>query len=98
MDLRKSFLKPFKKVKQKFTGGRDKSAGRSGNENDVEGRETDVEGSEAGQKDNPLHPGVEDVESGPSRERDDVGGREVGQVDPPTFTPSISHGGEPNSM
>jgi hypothetical protein len=96
MDLRKSFLKPFKKVKQKLTGDHYKQAGRFENENDVEGREADVEGSEVGQRDSRLHPGVKDVESGPSREG--ISGKEVGQVDPPISTLSISHGGEPGGM
>ena len=91
-------MKPFKKVKQKLTGDRHKRAGRFENENDVEGREADVEGSEVGQRNSRLHPGVKDVESGPSREESDVGRKEVGQVDLPISTLSISHGGEPSGM
>jgi hypothetical protein len=100
MDLRKTFLKPFKKAKQKLTESHRKRDGRSGSEGDREGKGTDVEGgSETGQKNPRLHSEVESVvESGPSREGNDVGGDEVGQVDPPTSTPSISHGREPDSM
>jgi hypothetical protein len=99
MDLRKKFLKPFKKAKQKLTESRRKRDGRSGSESDREGRGSDVGGSETGEKNSRLHSEVEGVvESGPSRAGNDVGGGEVGQVNPPTSTPSISHSGEPDGM
>lgn len=98
MGLRKSFLKLFKKAKQKLTGGRRKRDGRSAGENDQEGGEAEVEGSEASQGGSRLHSEAEDVvEIGPSREGNDVSGEEVGQADPPKSTPSTSHGEEPNS-
>jgi hypothetical protein len=75
MDLRKKFLKPFKKAKQKLTESHRKQDGRSGSEGDREGRGTDVGGSETGQKNPRLHSEVESVvENGPSREENDVGG------------------------
>jgi hypothetical protein len=99
MDLRKKLLKPFKKAKQKLTESHRKRDGRSGSEDDREGKGTDVRGSETGENSPQLCLEVEGVvESGPSREENDVGGDEVDQVDPPTSTPSISHGGEPDSM
>ena len=99
MDPRNPFSKGFKKLKRKFAGGgrRRKRDGRSGNETDQ--GESDVEGSEASQRNSRLHPEVEDVESGPSREGNDVGGEEVGRmINPPASTPSTPHSGEPNSM
>jgi hypothetical protein len=99
MDLRKKFLKPFKKAKQKLTESHRKRDGRSGSEGDREGKGTDVGGSETDQKNPRLHLEVGGVvESGPSREGNDVDGDEGGQVDPPTLTPSISHGEEPDSV
>ena len=81
MDLRKSFLRPFKKAKQKLTGSRRKRDGGSESETDRGGREVDVERSETSQMNSRPHSGVEDVvESGLSRERNDVG------------IPSTSHG------
>jgi hypothetical protein len=99
MDLRRSFLKPFKKLKHKLAKGNRKRDDRSGSETDQEGRGTDIEGSEASQRNSRLHLGVEDmVESGPSREGGGVDGEEVSQVGPPTSTPPIPHSGEPSSM
>ena len=99
MGLQKSFLKPFKRVKQKLTGGRRKVDKGSGGENDKEGGEVHIGGDEASQRNPRLHSEVEDViEIGPSRERNDFNGKRVGQADSPSSLPSISHGGEPNSM
>ena len=98
MGLRKSFLKPFEKVKQKLTDGRHEGDGRPRGENDQEG-EAHVGGSEASRRNPRLHFEVEDVmEIGPSREGNGVDREKVGQVDPPSSMPSISRGGEPNSM
>ena len=58
----------------------------------------DAEGSERNQRNSRLHPEVGDVESGPSRDENNVSGEEVGQVRPPTSTPSIPHSGKPNGM
>jgi hypothetical protein len=99
MDLRKKFLKPFKKAKQKLTESHRKRDGRSESEGDREGKATDVGGSETGE--NSPQPCLEVegvVESGPSREGNDVSGDELGQVDPLTSIPPISHGREPDSM
>jgi hypothetical protein len=93
MDSRNPFSKRFKKLKHKLAGGGRKRDGSSGSGTD-RGRETVVEGSEASQRNFRPHPEVEDVESGPSREEDDVGGDGVGQVGPPTLAPSTSHCGE----
>jgi hypothetical protein len=101
MDFRKSFSKPFKKLKHRLAEGSSRKRDvRSGSENDREGGEVGVEGSEASQRNSRLHSEVGDmVESGPRREGDDVEGKKVGRVDPPTSTPSISvsHSGKPNS-
>jgi hypothetical protein len=93
MDFRKSFLKPFKKVKQRLAEGGHKQ-GRSESENDQKGRAADVDGRRASQQSSHKHSEGGDMESGPSREGKDVDGKEVGRVDPPTST----HSGEPNSM
>jgi hypothetical protein len=97
MESRNPFSKGFKKLKRKFAEGGRQRDGRSGIETAQEGREANTE-SEASQRNSRLHPEVEDVESGPSRGGNDVGGEEVGQIDPPTSTSSIPHSGEPNSM
>ena len=102
MDLRKAFLKPFKRLKDKLPGGRRKRDGGSGSESDRKGGETDVEGSEASQRNSFLHSEVDigrAVESGPSREVNNVDGKGATPVDnPPTSTPSISLSGKPGGM
>ena len=102
MDLRKSFLKPFKKLKSKLPGDRRKQDGKSGGRNDGKGGEIAVEGGEASQKNSFVDSEVDvmsAVESGPSRERDNVDGRDATLVDdPPTSTPSISRSGKPGGM
>jgi hypothetical protein len=100
MESQNPFPKGFKKLKRKFAeGGRKRDGdGRSGDETDQGGREADVKRRKAGQRNSHLYPEVEDVESGPSREGNDVSGEEVGRVDPPISTPSIPHIGESNSM
>jgi hypothetical protein len=98
MDSKNPFSKGFKKLKRKLAGGDRKRDGRSGNETDQEGREANTESLQASQRNSRLQPEVEDVESGPSREGNDVGEEEVGRIDPPPSTPSIPHSGEPNSM
>ena len=100
MDLRKSFLKPFKRLKDKLPGDRRRRGGRSGERNDGEGGETDIETSEASQRNSYLDPEVDIgvvVESGPSREGNHVDGEEVAPVDdPPTSTaPLILRSGKP---
>jgi len=102
MDLRKSFLKPFRKLKDKLPGDRRKRDGlRSGDGND-EGGETDVGGSQASQRNSFVDSEVDvrsAVERGPSREGNKVDGKEAAPVDdPPTSTPSISRSGKPGSM
>jgi hypothetical protein len=93
MDFRKSFLKPFKKVKQRLAEGGHKQ-GRSGSENDQKGREADVERRRVSQQSSHRHSEGGDLESRPSREGKDVDGKEVGRIDPPTST----HSKEPNCM
>jgi hypothetical protein len=98
MGLRKSFLKLFKKVRRKFTGGRHERDGGSGNDTDQVQGEAEVEGSNATQRNTRLHLEVEDAEIRPGREGTDVEGKKVGQVNPPTSTPSIPHSGGSDSM
>ena len=102
MDLRKSFLKPFKKLKDKLPGGRRKRDGRSGSGSDGKGGETDVEGSEASQRGSYLRPEIDvegAVESGPGREGSNFDRRGAAPVDdPPKSTPSISPSAIPDSM
>ena len=96
MDFRKSFSKPFKKLKHRLTKGNRKPDGKSGREDNREGRETDVEGSEASQRNSRLHSEVEDVvEIRPGLEEnlDGVKGKEFDQVDSSTSPPPIAHGG-----
>ena len=99
MDLRKSFLKPFKKLKSKLPGDRRKRDGRSGGGNDGKGVETDVEGSEASQRNSFVDSEVDvrsAVESGPSRKGNNVDGKDAGPVDdPPISAPSILQSGKP---
>jgi len=67
---------------------------------DSHGRESD--GADAGEREasqGSLHPdvGIEiKVQSGPSREGSDIGGRKPDQVDLPQSTPATSHSGEPD--
>jgi len=97
MDLRKSFLKPLKKLKDKLPGDHRKRYGRSRSGSDGNEGETDVEGSEASRRNSFLRSevGVESVvESGPSQEGNDIGGKEGVPVDDPrTSTSSISRSG-----
>jgi hypothetical protein len=98
MDLRNSFLKPFKKAKQRIKGGRLKRDRGSESKNDRGGKEADAEGSEVSQRNSRLHSEAEDVvESGPSREGKDVDEKEVGQIDP-SSTLLIPRSEEPNGM
>ena len=100
MDFRKSFSKPFKKLKNRLTEGNRKPDGKSGREDNREGRETDVGGSEASQMNSRLHSEVEAVvESRPGLEEnsDGIKGKEVDQVDTSTSPPPIAHGGESGS-
>ena len=100
MYARKSFSKPFKKLKHRFTEGSRKQDGRSGRDDDREGRETDVGGNEAGQRNSRLRSEVEDVVgSRPGREENsnDVEGKRIDQVDSATSPPSTSHGMESGS-
>ena len=103
MDLRKSFSKPFKKLKGKLLEDRRKRDGRSGSEDGREGKEADIKRDEVNRRGSYLRSDVSIegvVGSGPSGEGSNVGGREVAliDVDPPTSTPSISHIGGPGSM
>ena len=103
MDFRKSFSKPFKKLKDKLPGGSRKRDGRSGSEDGRNRREADVEGSEARQRNSHLHSEVDvggAVNSGPSREESNVDGKKPALVDanPLAATSSIPHIGEPESM
>jgi hypothetical protein len=98
MDLRNSFLKPFKKAKQKLTGGRRKRDAGSEGETDRGGREADAGRSEVNQRNSRLHSEAEDVvESEPIPEGSDIGGDGVGRVGSPPSTPTISYNVEPNS-
>jgi len=102
MDLRKSILKPFKKLKSKLLGGRRKRDGRSGNEDNRKGGEVDIEESEASERISYLRSEVEigiAVEGGPSREGSNVNWKDIAPVnDPPTSTPPISQSGGLDSM
>jgi len=104
MDFRKSFSKPFKKLKGKFPGGNRKRDGRSGGENDR--KETEIEGGEVGQRNSYPHSevdiegavGIEGVVGdGHSQEGSDVGGGNARVDEPPASLPSISRCGEPDS-
>lgn len=66
----------------------------AGGKHDREGNGIGVEGTQ-----NNLCPDIEvEVERSPSREENNVDGEKIDQVDPPTFTPSITHNGEPDGM
>ena len=102
MDLRKSFLKPFKKLKDKLPGDRRKRDGRSGGGNDGKGVEIGVEGSKASQRNSFMESEV-DIRSmvgrGPSREGSNIDGGEAVPVDDlPTNMPSISRSGKSGGM
>ena len=102
MDLRKSFSKPLKKLKDKLQGGNRKRDGRSESQDSRKGGGVDGDG-EASQRNSFLHSkaSVEGaVESGASREGSNVGGKKAAlvDVDPAASTPSISHIGEPDGM
>jgi hypothetical protein len=101
MDFRKYLSKLFKKAKQKLTRGHRKRDEGSGSENDREGRKAEVEGEgrKAIQRSSRLYSEAKGaVESEPSREGNDVDGKEVRRHNPPTPTPSILRSGEPNGM
>jgi len=103
MDFRKSFSKPFKKLKDKLPGGSSKRDGRSGSKGSRKGRAANINGSKASQRNSYLNPevGVEGVvEGGPSREGSNTDGKKVPLVDadPIISTPSILHIGEPDGM
>jgi hypothetical protein len=99
MDLRNSFLKPFKKAKQKLTGSRHKRDAGSEGETDRGGKEADAGRSEVNQRNSRLNSEAEDVVgSEPIPEGSDIGGDEVGRVGSPPPTSSISYNMEPNSM
>ena len=103
MDFRKSFSKPFKRLKDKLPGGSRKRDGRFGSEDGRSRREADVEGSEASQRNSHLHSEVDvggAVDSGPSRDESNGSGGKPALVDtdPLAATSSIPHIGEPESM
>jgi len=103
MDFRKSFSKPFKKLKDGFPRGSRKRDGRSESEDSRKGSKVDVTGGEAGQRNLDLHPEVTvlgAVESGPSREGTNVDGKKTALVDadPPIPAPAIPYIGEPDGM
>lgn len=102
MDLGKSFSRRFKKVKNRLTGGNRKRSERSGSKDGREQRSprgSDVEGSEASRRNSHQRSEVEDAaKSGSNRKGDDVDGKKVGRVDPPTSTSSTQRGGESDSM
>lgn len=102
MDFHKSISRPFKRLRNRLTGGNRKRSERSGGRNDREQRSprgSDVEGSEASRRNSHQLSEVEDAaQSGSSRKGDDVDGKKVGRVDPPTSTSSTQRGGESDSM
>jgi len=100
MDFRKSFLKPFKKLKGKLPGGSRQRDGRSGSEDGRNGRDVSVKGGGASQRNPYLHSVEGAVEGGPNREGTNVDGGEVVLVDvnPPTSAPLVSQVREPDSM
>jgi hypothetical protein len=71
---------------------------RSESGNNREKGVDDAEGSEHSQRNSRLHPEVGDVESGPSRDENNVSREEVCQANSPMSTPSIPHSGKPNGM
>ena len=94
MDFRKSFSKPFKKLKDKFPGSSHKQDGRSGSEDSRKGGGADIEGGGTGQQ-NPYLNSEFDVggtTSGPSQEGSNTGGKKAAlvNIDPPVSAPSIS--------
>ena len=100
MDFRKTFSKPFKKLKDKLPGGSRKRDGRSESEDSRKGRDVDVEGGKVSQRNSYLHSEVSvegAVESRPGQEVANVDAKKAAPVDavPPTSAPSISHIGEP---
>jgi len=96
MDFRKSFSKPFKKLKDKVRGDSREGDGRSGSEDSRKWRGVDATEGEASKSSPYLHPeaSVEGaVKSGPSREGNNVSGRKAAQVDDvdhPRSAPLIS--------
>ena len=91
MDLRNSFLKPFKKAKQKLTGSRRKQDAGSEGETNRRGKEADTGRSEVNQRNSRLSLEAEGVvESEPIPEGSDIGGDGVGQVGFPPSTSTIS--------
>jgi len=102
MDFRKSFSKPFRKLKDKLPGSSRKRGSRSGSEDSRKGREDNIKGGGVGQRNSYLNLvfGVGSTMSGPSQEGSNADRKKAVPVDinPPAPPPSISHIGEPNSM
>ena len=103
MDFRKSFSKPFKRLKGKLRGGSRQCDGRSESEDSRKGSEVDVKGGEASRRNSYLHSEVSVVgamERGPSLEGVNVDGKKTALVnaDLPGSAPLISSIGEPDSM
>jgi len=103
MDVRKPFLRPFKKLKDKLQGGSRKRDGRSGSEDSRKGNEGDVGRGEASQGNSFSHPEVRvegAAESGSNRGESNIDGKKATLINanPPTSVPSISHIGEPDSV
>ena len=103
MDFRKSFSKPFKKLKNKLPGGNRKQDRGFESEDANKGREANAKGSEFGQESS--YPRSEvgvggAVEGEFSAEGSNVDGKKATLIDddPPTSTPSISYIGEPDGM
>ena len=110
MSFRRSFSKPFKKLKGKLRGGSSERDGRSGSEDSRrgsedsrKGRKADIKGGVIGQRNPYLHSEVS-VEGaaggGPSGEGSGVNRKKVALIDtdPHTSTPSILHIGKPDGM
>ena len=98
MYLRKTFLKPIKKLKDKLRGRTRKRDGGSGSEDSGSGRGSDVGRSEASQRGSYLYSEVDiggTAESGPGREETNVDGKKTVLVD--ADPPAIPHIGEPES-
>ena len=110
MSFRRSFSKPFKKLKGKLRGGSSERDGRSGSEDSrrgsedsKKGRKADIKGGVIGQRNSYLHSEVS-VEGaaggGPSEEGSNVGRKKVALINanPPTYTPLILNIREPDGM
>ena len=97
MNFRKSFSKPFKKLKDKLPGG---SRKEDGSEDGRKGSEAGLKGDKVSQRNPYLRSEVSVEGTVQSAEGSNVGGKkdDLVDADPPTSTPPISHIEEPDGM